>query len=84
MIIKSTGRGSDLAAWPEEERDPLMARIDERRRENDKRHRSHPTTEQYGWPHLVIKRKASPHLHAVSSHACKCVIAVPFDLEIKR
>ena len=51
-VTRSTGLDEDLMKWEDDERAPLMARIDERSSENDSRHRSQPIIVANGWFHL--------------------------------
>ena len=36
LDIRSMGKGMDLATWPDEERAPLMQKMEDRSRENDR------------------------------------------------
>ena len=46
-------------ARPDAERTPLMAWMEERRREKDRRHLSQLIVEQYGWSHFAARRVVS-------------------------
>ena len=48
-VTRSTGLDEDLMKWEDDERAPLMARIDERSSENDSRHQSQPIVVAYIW-----------------------------------
>ena len=51
-VTRSTGLDEDLMKWADDERAPLVARIDERSSENDSWHRSQPIVVAYSWFHL--------------------------------
>ena len=57
--MRLMGRGVAFAAQPDAERAPLMAWMEERRREKDGRHLSQLIVEPYGWSHLAARRVAS-------------------------
>ena len=59
MIMRSMGREVDFEARPEAERAPLIAWMEARRREKDRRHLSQLIVELYGWSHLAARRVAS-------------------------
>ena len=57
--MRSMGRGVAFTAWPDAERAPLMAWMEECRREKDRRHLGQLIVELYGWSHLAARRVAS-------------------------
>ena len=50
---RSTGGSGCLATRPPEEREPLIQRMEERRRQKDREHLSQAMVELYGWSRLV-------------------------------
>ena len=58
LCTRSTGRGTLQGTRPFEERAPLMHRMDERRREKDRRHRNHPMVWLYDEFHLEASQSA--------------------------
>ena len=67
-MVRGWGGGREIncgpwkafATRPDAERAPLMAWMEERRREKDRRHLSQLIVELYGWSHLAARRVAMP------------------------
>ena len=68
--MRSMGRGVAFAARPDAERAPLMAWMEECRREKNRWHPSQLIVEQYGWSHLAARRVASRLYMYVEFSAC--------------
>ncbi len=57
--MRSTAVEGDFEAWPEDEQAPLIAWMEERRRENKNLHLSQPAEVLYGWSNLVARKDAN-------------------------
>ena len=64
---RSTGGRGCLAARPPVEREPLIQRMEERRRQKDREHLSQAMVVLYGWSRLVASIEASLLKHTVAA-----------------
>ena len=64
---RSTGGRGCLAACPPVEREPLIQRMEERRRQKDREHLSQAIVVLYGWSRLVASIEVSLLKHTVAA-----------------